>query len=337
MNLRRVLLVAIVVMLSGCAAGRVRAPAPPASAALIADMEPVARAAEFLAARHGRDRVIVVYDIDNTLLAMRTLLGSDQWVTWQEHLPEPPVQGPPRRIYQAGKAACLFKVQGLLYLARAMRTTGPSVDTVPRRLRERGFRQWVLTSRSPEYVAPTLRELQRQHLRFSSFGIGNAVVPTTPSPAYDSATLERLFTPDERAKWKLGQARDVALVDGVYMTTGQHKGAMLRLLLDRLGIAGRVRGIVFVDDQKRHVDGMVEAFIGSGIELFAYRYTAEDDAAASIERPDVQRDVAREWCAFKPNVAAARSLLDPDVYNLDVSPGAPVEDCLTDICGPDAR
>ena len=42
--------------------------------------------AENLAKTHGTERVLVVFDIDNTLMAMEQGLGSDQWYDWQSKL-----------------------------------------------------------------------------------------------------------------------------------------------------------------------------------------------------------------------------------------------------------
>jgi hypothetical protein len=65
---------------------RSRQSAPPAALLQesIEDMRPVVEIAECLAGVHGgKGQVLVPYDIDNTLLAPTTQLGSDQWFDWQ--------------------------------------------------------------------------------------------------------------------------------------------------------------------------------------------------------------------------------------------------------------
>src|SRR5688500_15980315 len=52
------------------------------------DFRAVAAAVAKYAHEFGPDRVLLVLDIDNTLLAMDHDLGSDQWFEWQRYLLE---------------------------------------------------------------------------------------------------------------------------------------------------------------------------------------------------------------------------------------------------------
>ena len=40
--------------------------------------------------QYGRENVLMVFDIDNTLLTTTTDLGSDQWFSWQEKIMKDP-------------------------------------------------------------------------------------------------------------------------------------------------------------------------------------------------------------------------------------------------------
>ena len=67
-------------------ADSVEAPPPQNLMAATDDLGMVADIALQLADSHGKDQVLVVFDIDNTLLAMEQDLGSDQWYYWQKDL-----------------------------------------------------------------------------------------------------------------------------------------------------------------------------------------------------------------------------------------------------------
>lgn len=321
MNRLIVVAVVLVVAVAGCAHNRTRGLAALASSSHITDMRPVEIAAKALSDRYGTDRVLVVYDIDNTLLAMTTLLGSDQWFDHQFK-----VAPPNQRIYKSPD--CLFKSQGLLYLLRPMRATDASVSEVIAALRQTGVRQWVLTSRSPTDAAATLRELRRQHFRFSQFD-HSFELPSDPFPAYDTAERDRLFTPEQISEWELKPTGKPAyLVDGIYFTTGQHKGAMLRLLIERLKLGRRVKGIVFVDDRRRHVLAMESAFQGSNVELFAYEYDAERKAVDAYDASaTLQAEAMADWCGLVPLLPALGKALNPDVYDV-----RNLEQCNAAVC-----
>lgn len=159
------LLFAISLALAGCSTAPTRAPlpeAPPPSGSDVVDMRPVEQAAKYFAARYGREHVIVVYDIDNTLLAMQSVIGSDQWVSWQLGN-----DAGSERITRC--IDCFYRLQGLIYLAHAMRVTSSTVPEVVGDLRDAGFTEWVVTSRSPDYAPATLRELWRNKPAFFDF------------------------------------------------------------------------------------------------------------------------------------------------------------------------
>ena len=69
-----------------------------------------------LAERVGPENVLMVFDIDNTLLAMEQGLGADQWYEWQVEL----LNDDPCSVEYVGD---LFAAQGALFFVSAMRPT----------------------------------------------------------------------------------------------------------------------------------------------------------------------------------------------------------------------
>lgn len=243
-----------VLALAACATGVPPKPAaaaipeePPPTGSSIGDMSPVVKAAKYFEQKYGKDAVLVVYDIDNTLLASSTLLGSDQWYVWQRALAD----GDPQRVW-TGSSACLLDAQELLYNTRPMRITHDSALAAISELRREGFTQWVLTSRGREVSSVTFRELRRQSLAFSPFSPALEFAPEEFE--YTQGKIDEFFTAEEQKDRRLN-AR-VRLESGVYLTAGMHKGSALFLLLDRLGLKDRIHAVVFADDTPGHVEGM---------------------------------------------------------------------------------
>ena len=142
--MKSTVMVAVLLMLAACVS------VPPAQSLLAEtdDLAVVADTALQLADRYGRDQVLVVFDIDNTLLAMEQGLGSDQWYDWQKDLQnEDPCSGM--------LVIDRFKVQGALYFASAMRTTQPDAAEQVRRLQDAGLTVIALTSRGHRYSLHT--------------------------------------------------------------------------------------------------------------------------------------------------------------------------------------
>ena len=123
------------------------------------DLEMVADWAIRMAKDHGRENVLVVFDIDNTLLAMEQDLGSDQWYYWQKDLA---ASDPCNPMGVDNR----FAVQGAVFYASAMRATQPNAAEQVRRIQDAGIPTIALTSRGTDYRLQTFRELRRQDISF---------------------------------------------------------------------------------------------------------------------------------------------------------------------------
>ena len=72
-------------LLAGCAIQTAPA-APTIERVVTSDLATLRQHAEQAAAAVGKENVLVIFDIDNTILAMEQDLGSDQWYDWQKEL-----------------------------------------------------------------------------------------------------------------------------------------------------------------------------------------------------------------------------------------------------------
>lgn len=255
------------------------------------DFAEVVGVAEKAIAQYGAESVLLVCDIDNTLLAMNGELGSDQWFEWQNYLLE---HEPDSKDLIAASFDELLAAQGILFTLGKMHPPQPEIPDHIAALQEAGVDTLVLTSRGDEYRDATEREL-----RANGYDFERSVLPVTSPPCgvylpYDlSAIGESGLTAEEAALFRLSdEPRGVSFGAGVMMCAGQHKGAMLLTMLARAERS--YRAVVFVDDHGRHVVRVYDALARRGIDVTAFHYKVEDTAVARFRYSD-KEEVARNW------------------------------------------
>jgi len=235
-------------------------------------------------------RILLVLDIDNTLMAMDNPLGSDQWFEWQRYL----IANEPKSEERvADTFDGLLEAQGLLYNLQHMHPPQPNLPGLIRRLQQMGIRTVVLTSRGPEFRVATERELRRNGYDFSKTALPTRDVPGGDYLPYDAEHPEKDgLTKDEMAKFHLSEPRVISYDDGIMMTAGQHKGAMLLPLLH--DTKDDIDAIVYDDDNIRHVANVYAAVLARGKEITAFHYTREDPNIKKFDYSS-KKDTTRRW------------------------------------------
>jgi len=251
-----------------------------------------------LADRVGSQNVLVVFDIDNTLLAMEQGLGSDQWYEWQKELSNNDHCSP-------DNVGNRFAAQGAIYFASAMRPTQPDAAEQVKTIQEQGVPVIALTSRGQDYRLQTFRELRRNGFDFSFSGIG-------PAGGYDDS-----FVPVE-------EGRSSRYEDGVFLTAGQHKGAMLYALLQKTGTP-MPAVVVMADDKQNNLDALKETFSALSIPVHAWRVTSEDQNVSGFDA----HQAAQQWHEIEASLREVQRVLGPDNY--DLSSVKLPEDCQHDV------
>lgn len=265
----------------------------------------------------GPEKVLLVFDIDNTLLAMKQDISSDQWFNWQRNLP----QDDPRSV---GDFEELLRVQGLLYSICSMRTTEPvRQPEVVRQLQLAGFTTLLLTSRGYQVRDATRRELLANGYNFRKTTMAPQDGFAGPYFPYEVSRIrESGITPDEAEQWladsrnpgQLKKPREVSYSEGVYMVAGQNKGAMLRMLLQKSGHVDHYQHIVFVDDNSKNTKDVRDAFANQPVNVVTIRYARED---ANVRRFNEDKNCEKQ-CA----TLALRSL-QHSLSGLNVSKSNP--------------
>jgi hypothetical protein len=253
-----------------------------------ADLADVRTDALNLAEQHGKDKVLVVFDIDNTLMAMEQGLGANQWYEWQKDLSENDRCHP----LNVGNR---FAVQGALYFVSAMRKTQADADTQVRAIQDQGIAVIALTSRGMEFRLQTFRELRRNGFDFSLSAIG------------PPGGIAKPFIPVENGRFSLYD-------DGVFMTAGQHKGQMLLALLEKTGTENP-DVIVMVDDKQTNLDAVKDTFSALEVPVHAWRITIEDENSKNFDA----QQAAAQWESLEDSLRQIQEVVGPDNYDLSTA------------------
>ncbi|WP_299073144.1 DUF2608 domain-containing protein [uncultured Paraglaciecola sp.] len=225
-----------------------------------------------LSAQYGTENVLVVLDIDNTILTSTTDLGSDLWYQWQRgKLDIKPTA--------AQQVACLFEDSiGLLYELAPMRLTEKNINQTISNWQTAGHTVVALTSRAPKYRAATERELTRNQVDLTA----SALVPV--------GQYSMLF--------REIKGREISYMQGVMMTSGLNKGEMLQHLLDKT--QRTFSAIVFVDDSKKNIDNIYNAYQNTqNLDMHIYHYTRVEDEREKqfghVLTQDQADNMAEQW------------------------------------------
>lgn len=240
---------------------------------------------------HGKNQVLVVLDVDNTLLAMNQALGSDQWFSWQEDLLK---KAPKSPQLVAPDFEGLLQVQWTLHALGGMHPPEPKLPSLLAELQSKGCTFVILTSRSPETRASTLRELRKNNYEImqSALTIDEKQRGEFLPDQFQPCNKDRVVSQTLLKQLKALKPRNVSYSEGLYLTAGQHKGWMLRALLARTD--QQFKAIVFVDDKLKHCQRVEQAFQGQKEQVLTFRYGREDGNVAAFHQSSKQH-VIRQW------------------------------------------
>ena len=209
--------------------------------------------------------ILVVFDIDDTLLESTGFFAGDTWYNWQRGRSIKHENGSSMTIADADRLSCLFGKLGAFYEFGRYKPTETDAAAIVSRLQSR-YAVMALTSRAPGYRSGTERELKRANMDFSKshlLTVPNALV-------YDLNDGS--------------STRSVSYVNGIVMSTGLDKGIVLKDLLGR--IKKSYDAIFFIDDGVHNVNDMDDAWKGEKTYVGIYHYTGVDK---TISDSDIQQ------------------------------------------------
>ncbi|MCD9030474.1 DUF2608 domain-containing protein [Luteimonas sp. Y-2-2-4F] len=285
-------LAAPLVLAAGLATAAAPQPAPlqPRQVERIANLDEATARAQALAARHGAGRVLVVYDIDSTLLR-----ATRRWPDLD------PLEARSRDGYRQVERT-------LMYLTAQAPTEADAAAEVAA-LQAAGIAVYALTARGTDMRDMTERELRANGIAFPDapecgppLCVRRGVLPAQAV----MAAARQVLGEAELDRLGFGRGRDVSVSDGVVMASGLHKGVVLRLLLASLG--RDYDAVVMVDDLARNADDVRAAAERMPQEVAVLHYRPPsppvlpgDDAEAERQwramRDAICGGLAPRWCA----------------------------------------
>lgn len=222
----------------------------------------------------GADAVLVVFDFDNTLMAMNNDLGSDQWYTWQSAV----LKNGDKKQAMVKDRAQLFDLHFKLFALGEMHPVEKETANVVKRVQDMKISSFILTSRGSEFRSDTELELERGEMNFAK---------SAPGPEGGYALR---FLPEG-----IEGARPVSYQNGILMGSGQHKGILLRAILKKTG--AKYKSIIVVDDTLKNIEN-IESEYKDDSSVTLFYYTHEEPRVKKFESD--KKQVWKEWKALKP-------------------------------------
>lgn len=222
----------------------------------------------------GVENILVVYDFDNTLMAMNQDIGSDQWYQWQSEL----LKKGNTKDRVAKSKEDLLDINYKIFALGKMHVVEAQTPKIVREIQNLKIKSIVLTSRGPILRNDIENELRDIDLNFKKSAFG-------PEGGYAST-----FLPDE-----VKGSKHISYMDGIVMVSGQNKGKILKEILKKTGSKFKV--IVFLDDSLSNIEN-VEKELKDEADLYTFHYTHEEGRVNDFEKN--KSKARKEWLQLKP-------------------------------------
>jgi hypothetical protein len=270
------------------ASGEDGATQAPAGVVVTDAMATVAESALRTAASVGPERVLVVFDVDSTLLY-------------------DPLGGPDLGGMKDSEPERFRPVERALMSLKSLAPTEPGLVGELARLDAAGIATYALSARGEDMRDMTLRELARAGIAFprapecgSPLCRKRGVLP----PDMVLTAAREVLGDTELARLGFDEGRPVGVSDGVMNAAGLHKGVMLRVLLASLG--REYDAVIFVDDARKNVDHVADAAAAmpQQVTVFHYRMRRPEPPVPQATRNGrwdaalgaICLALAPEWC-----------------------------------------
>lgn len=216
-----------------------------------------------LAAPQGR--VLLVLDIDNTLLTAPQYLGGDNW--FNRHAVRIREQQDP----DFSSMGELIAAQTIFFGMASLDATEPHIPEQLADTSRAGVDIFLLSARGPELYDATRRELDRNMLLFRA-PYACAFFMCTEDGVYRNDEIRAgLAAVGERPS--TSPYRNILIRNGMMLVAGQDKGVMLKLLMGVIGGQHYTR-VIIADDGRENIEALATSRSPVPLTLFHYRRVA---------------------------------------------------------------
>lgn len=233
-----------------------------------------------MAERHGPDHVLVILDLDSTLL-------------------RDPRRSPDLDALQAADEVRFRQIERTVMYLKSLVPTGAGLAGQLERLRAAGIPAYLITARGADMRDMTLREM-------AANGIVLPPAPECGPPlcvGRGTIAADALYRAAEQAAGKpeldrvgFERGRTITAWDGIVMAAGLDKGILMRTLGASLGT--EVKGYVFVDDAQKNVDHAARASAAMSEEVAVFHYASPERGGAVRSQAQADADWAEAEAAI---------------------------------------
>lgn len=223
----------------------------------------------------------MVFDLDDTLLTMKSPLGGVAWWDWQAELIERNIDSPLRAAKDLNG---LIEVQKKLFATQAVDATDAYYPEMLKSAGQRGAQFFALTARGEYFQTVTEQQLNKV-----SYTVGDKLVFEQYKPAVlASKSLQKPFSCPNMFKPLTSQK-------GVMYLANQNKGDALACVLNQSQT--KPETLIFVDDSPRNIQAMAQVLrkypnIDAHLVLFTKEHAKEEAFKSS---KNLQKQAALRW------------------------------------------
>lgn len=194
---------------------------------------------------------LILLDIDDTLLIPEQMLGCDEW--FMGRMDELIHKGMPK-----GEALerTIAEWESIRHITK-MQIVEKDTDLIIEKLQDEGFTVMGLTTQGLALATRTIQQLNANHID---------LVRSAPS--------------NEGVYFSI-QGHGVVYRNGVFFTSGRHKGHALLKLLDSWKL--KPKKVVFINDKESHLKEIEESLEGQGITFVGLRYAFSDKKKSEFD------------------------------------------------------
>ena len=195
-------------------------------------------------------KTLVIFDLDNTIMQPKQVLGSDQWFSqyYRRYMDE--------GIHQTYALSKTLDVYHKVQHKTEMKIVDTQTLKIIEQIKSRGLPIVAITARGEELADITLHQLQSLGVSFKS----------------DYLLYEEMH---------LGPKGEILARDGVVFMSGRNKGSVLKDLLDKTQI--EPNKIIFIDDKQACVESLEHASLSLGIPFWGLRYAFMDEQVKDFD------------------------------------------------------
>ena len=242
----------------------------------------------------AQGRILLVLDIDNTLLTMPQYLGGDRW--FNHHVSRIAAGTDP----DFADVSQLITAQTALFALASMEATEAGIPALLSEAEAAGIDVFLLSARGPDLYDATRRELDRNGIRFDARP-ACAFFLCTGNGVYGDAEIRAALAAIGETP-SAAPYRNILIRDGVMLVAGQDKGVMLKLLMGAIG-GRRYAGAVVADDGQANIDALAAS--GNPVPLTLFHYRRIDTAVTDAEDREARARLRAVRAALCPALHAA--------------------------------